>query len=316
MYSIILSLSGGKDSAAMALYLQEQGLQFEAVFADTGWEHPATYEYLHTELESRFGPIRWLRGEKPMVDLIRSKATFPSRVRRFCTEKLKVIPIRDYLASVIEREGTVINAVGIRRSESLARSQLPEVERWGADGRGDMDCWIWRPIVDWSEEDVIAIHKRHHLPPNPLYLQGATRVGCWPCIHARKAEIALVAHLSPERIDLIRELEEELTAKAQERSAVRATKPWPEGLDEEGEERERQLRDPMHERQARAFFLSSRPTGVPPIDEVVAWANTKRGGKEVDKDLLDNVASDGCMRWGMCEVEVEVEGVGDTITPR
>lgn len=42
----ILSVSGGKDSAATSLHLTERGIDHWRVFADTGWEHPATYDPL------------------------------------------------------------------------------------------------------------------------------------------------------------------------------------------------------------------------------------------------------------------------------
>lgn len=45
-----LSVSGGKDSGALYLFLcylaEKYGFEFEAVFADTGNEHPLTLEYL------------------------------------------------------------------------------------------------------------------------------------------------------------------------------------------------------------------------------------------------------------------------------
>lgn len=229
---LVLSLSGGKDSAAMALHFKEMGLPFTAVFADTGWEHPMTYAYIRDELEPRFGPIQWLRSKSGvMLDWMDSKMMFPSRVIRWCTEELKVIPIRDHLAGLItEPGGPVINVVGIRALESSSRAAMPRAERWKADGRGKLDAWIWRPMHGWTEEDVIAIHQRHGLRPNPLYLLGATRVGCWPCIHARKHEIALVARHTPERIDLIREREAKLTTWARDKARRRAETPWPANL--------------------------------------------------------------------------------------
>src|SRR5258708_6462847 len=47
---VAASISGGKDSAAMGLWLMEQGIDYDRVFADTGWEHPKTYEYLRGPL--------------------------------------------------------------------------------------------------------------------------------------------------------------------------------------------------------------------------------------------------------------------------
>ena len=54
---VVASVSGGKDSAAMSLYLHELGIDHDRVFLDTGWEHPDTYEYLRGELTAKLGPI-------------------------------------------------------------------------------------------------------------------------------------------------------------------------------------------------------------------------------------------------------------------
>lgn len=42
----ILSLSGGKDSAALAIYLRDRVPEMEYIFSDTRKELPETYEYL------------------------------------------------------------------------------------------------------------------------------------------------------------------------------------------------------------------------------------------------------------------------------
>ena len=42
----ILSLSGGKDSAALAIYMRDRVTEMEYVFSDTRKELPETYEYL------------------------------------------------------------------------------------------------------------------------------------------------------------------------------------------------------------------------------------------------------------------------------
>ena len=52
---VIASISGGKDSAAMSLYLAELGIPHERIFLDTGWEHERTYEYLSGELARVLG---------------------------------------------------------------------------------------------------------------------------------------------------------------------------------------------------------------------------------------------------------------------
>jgi 3'-phosphoadenosine 5'-phosphosulfate sulfotransferase (PAPS reductase)/FAD synthetase len=61
---LFASLSGGKDSTALGLWLRAQGVQFTPVFMDTGWEHPATYEYIQSVLVPLFGEFVVLRNEK------------------------------------------------------------------------------------------------------------------------------------------------------------------------------------------------------------------------------------------------------------
>lgn len=346
---VIASVSGGKDSAAMCLHFKEIGVPYEAVFCDTGWEHDDTYAYLCDELPKAIGPIQWLTREKgTMADLVRQKAMFPSRTRRFCTEELKVFPIRAHLESLIEAMPGVdvesdevrsfvaafeamgvsivnvermrlVNAIGIRAAESQSRGQMPEWEHWGADGTLRIPVLVWRPLIRWTEQDVIDIHRRHGLRPNPLYLRGASRVGCWPCIYARKSEIAMVAKESPERIDLIETLETDLSALAVARAAVRARSPWPVELyfqhgadgmichapDPEVVEREHQLRDVTHWRNQRTYFGvgdKSRGWEFYGIRQTVEWAKTDRGGRQYRLFEQDG-ARDGCMRWGMCETD-------------
>jgi 3'-phosphoadenosine 5'-phosphosulfate sulfotransferase (PAPS reductase)/FAD synthetase len=61
---VFASLSGGKDSTALGLWLRKLGVPFTPVFLDTGWEHPATYEYIEQVLVPLFGEFVVLRNEK------------------------------------------------------------------------------------------------------------------------------------------------------------------------------------------------------------------------------------------------------------
>lgn len=164
-----------------------------------------------------------------------------------------------------------MSAVGIRAAESEARSKMVEWE-WNKD----FDCWVWRPLLKWSEQEVIDIHTRHDLRPNPLYLKGAERVGCWPCIFARKSEIRMLAEIDPGRVDEVRALEEELTVLASQRAEAK------------GEELKHR----------RTWFQGQEAGFTMPIDEAVAWSRTSRGGKQVE---LFAPPREGCMRWGLCE---------------
>lgn len=305
---IVASVSGGKDSAAMCLHLQE-GLGYKnlkRVFADTGWEHDITYKYIHEVLTPRLGPIDTVGYPGGMRALVKSKQMFPSRLKRFCTQKLKVDPIRKYIGALLDQGFEVINAVGIRAGESESRSKMTEWE-WS----NDFDCWVWRPIISWSEQQVIDKHKTSGLSPNPLYLKGATRVGCWPCIFARKAEVKLVAQLSPERIDVIRAMEAEVKpSKAKEAVPERVV------TNEDGTTTVHPALDALPAMPKTFFHGKLSRRGIPfPIDTIVTWSRTKYGGKELDPVVEDLSQPDGCVRWGMCEKAPDEPVEGREPTP-
>jgi 3'-phosphoadenosine 5'-phosphosulfate sulfotransferase (PAPS reductase)/FAD synthetase len=276
---VIASVSGGKDSAALSLWLTEQGIAHERVFLDTGWEHPDTYDYLRGELTRVIGPITWVTPPRQMEELVLHKGMFPSRVQRFCTQLLKVRPMAKHIAKWQDEHGEVVNAVGVRAAESIARSKLPEWE-W-QDG---FDCEVWRPLLTWSEQDVIDIHKRHGLRPNPLYLKGATRVGCWPCVYAKKDELRLLQQIDPARVDKLRELEGLVTIKAKARN----------------EEQGKELKNPP------GWFQAKTGTGKEcwPIDKVMQWAMTGYGGRQFELFAAEP-QEQGCVRWGLCATSDE-----------
>lgn len=297
---VIASVSGGKDSTAMCLYLQELGIPYRAVHMDTGWEHADTDHYVKEVLPGIIGPIETIKAEikvrpevaehverieamlgreSTMVRLVLNKGMFPGRHARFCTEELKIFPIRDYFARL---DADPINCTGIRAAESAARSKLPEWEDWSAG-----ECEQWRPLIHWSDQDVVDIHKRHSVPPNPLYLTGASRVGCWPCIYARKSEIRNIADIDPGRIDLLEALEETLTEIVQEKQRARGV---PESI-------RAWFHDRMPVRDPETGIRHGKPW---PIRKVIEWAKTTRGGRQFEM-FAPPAREWGCMRWGVCD---------------
>lgn len=294
----VLSLSGGKDSTAAALWLREQGIDHVRVFMDTGWEHPDLYAHLEY-LEGKLGPIVRLTPKMPdipadvlpEVEAIEAlvgaspsafvrwcvkKGMFPSRMRRFCTQQLKVFP---FLAWCEEQDDDIVNVVGIRAEESAARAGLPEREPMnGAD-----HVEVWRPLIRWTEQQVIDIHTRHGVRPCSLYLRGASRVGCWPCIMSNKGELEMLGH-DDRRVGAIRRLEGligEMAAKRGARPPVMFQAPMPE----------------------------RNSDGTPaypgwPIDRVLEWSRTARGGRQMRLGGFTQ-AEAGCTRWGLCDLGTE-----------
>lgn len=134
-----------------------------------------------------------------MRGLIAAKGTIPSARRRFCTQYLKVEPMQAWLAA--QADETVLYQ-GIRAEESAARATMAPSE-WS----DIYDCRVERPLFRWRADEVFAIAERHGLAPNPLYKLGSKRVGCFPCVMTRHAELKRLDAMLPEVWERIAELE-------------------------------------------------------------------------------------------------------------
>ena len=117
----ILGVSGGKDSAALAIYLRDKVPDMEYVFCDTATELPETYDFIE-KLEVFLNKhIVRLPAELPgysnkldfdhYLDLY--GGYLPSAAQRWCTKKLKLDPFEKYFG-----DDKVINYVGIRADEN------------------------------------------------------------------------------------------------------------------------------------------------------------------------------------------------------
>ncbi len=122
---ILVTCSGGKDSVASLIWMQNNGYKdFEVVFCDTNWESELTYQYLE-DLQIKLGiKFTFLKSKKydGLIDLARKKKRFPSTRARFCTSELKSIPMIDYILDVVKDDILVIQ--GIRGAESESRSKM------------------------------------------------------------------------------------------------------------------------------------------------------------------------------------------------
>lgn len=115
----VISVSGGKDSAALAIYLREKypEREFEYLFFDTEEELQETYRYLN-DLESRLGiKIRKEYPTKSFKELLLEHNDYlPSPMERWCTRKMK---LETFMRTMEEyKDFTVYNYVGIRADEN------------------------------------------------------------------------------------------------------------------------------------------------------------------------------------------------------
>ncbi len=201
----VIAYSTGKDSTALLCWARENFSASEIIvtFDDTIWEHELTYGYLAQMRQHRV--LADLRFERlvsqvypgGMGALVQIKGRVPSAKARFCTSNLKVEPCMEFLRT-LDDDYELYD--GKRAQESEARAKLKPRE-WS----DDYDCYVNHPLLHWTHEEVFAIAERWGIPPNPLYLKGAGRVGCFPCVLINQRE--LKAYLSDP------EMAEELKAR-------------------------------------------------------------------------------------------------------
>lgn len=172
----ILSLSGGKDSTALAIYLRDRIPELEYVFCDTEKELPETYDYLK-QLEAYLGkPVTRLKHDgRGFDELLQIRRGFlPSPQVRWCTEHLKIKPFERYIG-----DDPAYTYIGIRADEAQRKGYISTkpniIPRYP---------FIEDGIV---EIDVIQILQDSGLGL-PKYYEWRSRSGCYFCFFQRRIE--------------------------------------------------------------------------------------------------------------------------------
>ena len=106
----VLGLSGGKDSAALAVHMSEKypSIPIEYYFTDTGYELKETYKFLD-KLKTRLSrPIKYIQPKNTFDYYMKKYNNFlPSATARWCTIEMKLKPFEKWLAPSL-KEGTKI----------------------------------------------------------------------------------------------------------------------------------------------------------------------------------------------------------------
>ncbi len=172
----ILSLSGGKDSTALAILLRDRIPDLEYVFCDTEKELPETYEYLN-QLEAYLGkPIVYLKHDgRGFDELLQARRGFlPSPQARWCTEYLKIKPFERYVGDSI-----CFSYVGIRADEPHRKGYISTKP----------NIIPKYPFIEEgiTKADVIRILENSGLGV-PKYYEWRSRSGCFFCFFQQRAE--------------------------------------------------------------------------------------------------------------------------------
>lgn len=120
----ILSLSGGKDSTALAFFMKEYKPEIfekiELVFCDTECELPETYDYLNKIEVFLNKKITRLKPEKSFEHYMSIYNHLPSIAQRWCTVELKTKVFRKYVDKIFKKsgKGIIYLYIGIRADEA------------------------------------------------------------------------------------------------------------------------------------------------------------------------------------------------------
>ncbi len=171
----ILSLSGGKDSTALALYMKDKVPEMEYVFCDTGEELNETYIYLE-KLEAHLGrSIERLNPERQFTHYLKIyRGVLPDPRTRWCTRMLKIKPFERYVG-----KAPVRLYVGIRADESHRSGYI-------STKSNIKSCF---PFIEdgLRHKDIMQILKDSGIGL-PEYYKWRSRSGCYFCFFQQRRE--------------------------------------------------------------------------------------------------------------------------------
>lgn len=229
----MIGYSGGKDSTAavqlvwMALSALPKKQMFKPVYimnTDTLVESPIVSKWVSKSIECmraaneasglRFIPVQL----KPdwdntfWVNLIGRGYPFPRMKYRWCTDRLKIQPVNNFIKKRIAEHGEIILVLGTRKQESARRNRTmsnlekKRVRELLSPNPTLANELVFSPMEDWSDDDVWSFLFQYKNPWGysnldlmtmyrgatadnecPLMVDksapscGKSRFGCWVC---------------------------------------------------------------------------------------------------------------------------------------
>ena len=178
----ILGLSGGKDSAALAVHMNQKhpDIDVEYFFTDTGYELQETYDFLN-KLKTRLDkPIHYINPTNSFDYFLKKYNNFlPSQTARWCTIEMKLKSMENWLKPALDDGQEIITYVGIRYDErgrvgykptnDLIKARFPFIE----------DCVDKEGVLEILETSGLGL---------PDYYKWRSRSGCTFCFFQKRSE--------------------------------------------------------------------------------------------------------------------------------
>jgi len=227
----VIGFSGGKDSTAVTRLVFEaladipeaqRHKQIFVVSSDTLVETPLvvnlireTLDKLRAAAQQQGIPLEAAHPVTPRMDqtfwvnLIGKGYPAPTRQFRWCTERMKIDPVSEFITEKVAAYGEVVVVLGSRIQESSSRAQVMRKHRIEgsrlARHTSLPNAYVFTPIDQWSADDVweylfsgpapwggdhqalFDLYKDSNSGECPLVIDtstpscGNSRFGCWTC---------------------------------------------------------------------------------------------------------------------------------------
>ena len=191
----VLGLSGGKDSAALAVFMRQHypELDIQYFFTDTGKELPEVYDFLG-RLEGFLGkPIQRLNPDRDFDFWLRHNGNFlPSANTRWCTRKLKIEPFKQWIKPWLAAKHKVFSYVAIRADEDHREGMIAQ----------DENLLVRLPFREKGidKPGVLEILEGSGLGL-PKYYDWRSRSGCTFCFFQQKIEWVRLKRIHPDEFE-------------------------------------------------------------------------------------------------------------------
>ncbi len=263
-YRHVVGISGGKDSAALAVYIKEHypdiHEKVEYFFTDTGAELPEIYEFLD-KLEAYLGKeIARLSSGADFEHWLKLHDEFlPSAKQRWCTRVMKIKPFEKFIG-----DDPVISYVGIRADEN----------REGYISHKDTIKAVFPFIEDGLvRDDIFRILEES--VGIPEYYKWRSRSGCYFCFFQRQGEWKGLKENHPTLFEKAKEFE----------NRVRLKHSWEDGMVDVGGHgytwsQRGTLDDLVEMAEKREKYLAEKSAGTPKL----RWQDELKDGDDDDPE--------------------------------
>jgi len=128
---------------------------------------------------------------------------------RWCSGSVKIDVIRTAIAHNPAYLGEIFILTGERRQESANRAKYEQWELHKTNSKS-RSAMAFRPIIDWTEQEVWDIMKRWNVEPHPAYHLYFSRCSCQLCIFNDSDIWAVINTISPEKVIRIANIEADI----------------------------------------------------------------------------------------------------------